>query len=154
MGVLVESAWITGRIERISSTMCPGAAQVHYVDDGREKAILVCPWEFPTTLRPVPHETGRTDLPATMVCKPECRSEPSTVDAFDNRQDSVDNEPRTPRSVKSDQAPPLGSKVLVLQRPWVPEAEFAALKAHNDGAKKSTSKKSTLSRYGSQCRQS
>lgn len=161
--VLVESAWITGRIERISSTMCPGAAQVHYVDDGREKAILVCPWEFPTTLRPVPHETGRTDLPATMVfkpgawddvCKAECRSEPSTVDAFDNRQDSVDNEPRTPRSVKSDQAPPLGSKVLVPQRPWVPEAEFAALKAHNDGAKKSTSKKSTLSRYGSQCRQS
>merc|ERR1719329_108268 len=52
--VYVEGAWFLGKIKRISTTMCPGAAQVHFVDGGLERALLVCPWQFQKLLRPAP----------------------------------------------------------------------------------------------------
>jgi len=41
-----------GKVEHISTTLCPGAAQVRYKAPEGEKTMLVCPWEFATTLRP------------------------------------------------------------------------------------------------------
>lgn len=65
--VFNEGEWATGTVERISGTLCPGAAQVHFVQGGLEKAVLVCPWQFPEVLRPLPEHKGRLEAFPTMV---------------------------------------------------------------------------------------
>jgi serine/threonine protein kinase len=50
--VQVDGQMREGKVEHISTTLCPGAAQVRYKSDQGEKTTLVCPWEFATTLRP------------------------------------------------------------------------------------------------------
>eukprot|EP00747_Dinoflagellata_sp_TGD_P053478 gnl/TRDRNA2_/TRDRNA2_148477_c0_seq1.p1 gnl/TRDRNA2_/TRDRNA2_148477_c0~~gnl/TRDRNA2_/TRDRNA2_148477_c0_seq1.p1 ORF type:complete len:251 (-),score=29.32 gnl/TRDRNA2_/TRDRNA2_148477_c0_seq1:73-786(-) len=57
--ICVDEAWCPGRIEHISTTMCPGAVQVHYVRDGATQAKLLCPWHFAECLRPVPAQPLR-----------------------------------------------------------------------------------------------
>eukprot|EP00928_Gymnodinium_smaydae_P042456 TRINITY_DN2858_c0_g3_i2.p1 TRINITY_DN2858_c0_g3~~TRINITY_DN2858_c0_g3_i2.p1 ORF type:complete len:747 (-),score=161.88 TRINITY_DN2858_c0_g3_i2:284-2524(-) len=50
--VFVEGVWRPGRVKKVSTTLCPGALQVHFHDDSGEKAVLVCPWQFSDLLRP------------------------------------------------------------------------------------------------------
>lgn len=50
--ILVDGVWHKGRVEHISTTLCPGAAQVHFENGGALQAALICPWQFPERLRP------------------------------------------------------------------------------------------------------
>lgn len=50
--VVVDKQWHKGKVEHISTALCPGALQVRYKSDKGEKSTLVCPWQFATMLRP------------------------------------------------------------------------------------------------------
>jgi len=59
--VQVDGEMREGQIEHISTTLCPGAAQVRYKADHGERCTLVCPWEFATILRPAMSEPLSTE---------------------------------------------------------------------------------------------
>merc|ERR1712100_533566 len=63
--VLVNSGgkWQKGVVEHISTTACPGAAQIRV--DG--KVVLVCPWQFPQLLRPDTAPTPAQQLPTSSM---------------------------------------------------------------------------------------
>lgn len=72
--VLVEGSWHKGKVKRVSTTLCPGAVQVHYTEEGTngsETAVLICPWQFPELLRPAPpllQSSGPSQAPfGTMI---------------------------------------------------------------------------------------
>lgn len=54
--VLVEGKWCTGKVEHISTALCPGALQVRYDVGENHNTVLICPWNFPTMLRPFQQE--------------------------------------------------------------------------------------------------
>jgi len=54
--VKVDGEMRGGVVEHISTTLCPGAAQVRYQADEGEKTVLVCPWQFTAMLRPALRE--------------------------------------------------------------------------------------------------
>jgi len=53
-------AWKNGIVEHISTTACPGAAQIRV--DGN--VVLVCPWQFSQLLRPDERNSRTPTLPA------------------------------------------------------------------------------------------
>ncbi|CAK9046008.1 unnamed protein product [Durusdinium trenchii] len=65
--VLVNGQWLHGKVERVSSTVCPGAVQVHFKCDGEEQATLICPWQFQEMLRPAPAAVVPDGRIGTMV---------------------------------------------------------------------------------------
>jgi hypothetical protein len=52
--ILADGEWRRGVVQHISTSLCPGAAQVHYRLGDEDMAILVCPWQFADVLRPAP----------------------------------------------------------------------------------------------------
>jgi len=58
VGVRVTVKWqgrsYIGEVKHVSTSLCPGAVQVHFMLNGEEQAILICPWQFPEMLRPAP----------------------------------------------------------------------------------------------------
>lgn len=64
--VLVEDVWYRGHVEHVSRSLCPGAVQVHFNNNGTEKAVLICPWQFQDRLRPAVELPMRGDAFPTM----------------------------------------------------------------------------------------
>lgn len=60
--ILINDEWCEGIVQEISTTRCPGAAQVLYEDDDGEKLVLVCPWQFAQVLRPRQWQEPRRSL--------------------------------------------------------------------------------------------
>jgi len=59
--IFVNDKWCEGIVEEISTSRCPGAAQVLYEDDDGEDLALICPWQFAQFLRPSQwQEPGRS----------------------------------------------------------------------------------------------
>ncbi|CAE8605014.1 unnamed protein product, partial [Polarella glacialis] len=59
--VNIAGAWHLGTVKQISTTLCPGAVQVHFQSglaqgNVEDQAVLVCPWQFADLLRPAPGE--------------------------------------------------------------------------------------------------
>lgn len=63
--VKLDNAWHNGRVMHVSTTLSPGALQVHFRPQGsaEESAVLICPWQFADLLRPVP--TFHAEQPLT-----------------------------------------------------------------------------------------
>lgn len=54
--IFAEGEVRKGKVEHISTALCPGAAQVRYKIKGEEKTTLICPWQFADVLRPALRE--------------------------------------------------------------------------------------------------
>lgn len=68
--VLVDGGWHPGEVKHISTSMCPGAVQVHFRRGGDakgEEAILVCPWQFQQLLRPDPGAVTKEERMGTLI---------------------------------------------------------------------------------------
>jgi len=69
--VKVDGGWHVGIVRHISTTLCPGAVQVHFRAGGgpEERAVLICPWQFQELLRPAAPDVREPTPPpfSTMV---------------------------------------------------------------------------------------
>ncbi|CAE7825899.1 gpx1 [Symbiodinium necroappetens] len=78
--VFVDGGWHPGEVKHISTSMCPGAVQVHFRRGGDakgEEAILVCPWQFQQLLRPDPGAITKDERMGTLIF-PEQAPPPKT----------------------------------------------------------------------------
>lgn len=78
--VFVDGGWHPGEVKHISTSMCPGAVQVHFRRGGDakgEEAILVCTWQFQQLLRPDPGAITKDERMGTLIF-PEQAPPPKT----------------------------------------------------------------------------
>eukprot|EP00930_Biecheleria_cincta_P085365 TRINITY_DN74760_c0_g1_i1.p1 TRINITY_DN74760_c0_g1~~TRINITY_DN74760_c0_g1_i1.p1 ORF type:complete len:651 (+),score=136.12 TRINITY_DN74760_c0_g1_i1:207-1955(+) len=95
--VYVDNVWHRGEVKHVSTSVCPGAVQVHFVLAGQEQAVLVCPWQFADMLRPAPR-AGQAEAPfPTMVFDEQQQASPPLVPSpIHERSSTASGSDKTP----------------------------------------------------------
>mmetsp|Transcript_101248 Transcript_101248/g.179879 ORF Transcript_101248/g.179879 Transcript_101248/m.179879 type:complete len:699 (+) Transcript_101248:35-2131(+) len=106
VGVRVLVKWqgqsLVGEVKHVSTSLCPGAVQVHFMLKGEEQALLICPWQFPEMLRPAPpgakyqgSESASHQFP-TMVFDADHRKPPLAGSAPPIAEEDSESTPKGP----------------------------------------------------------